>query len=57
MDTDPGRWMIEGQLSAMRSRLLRVDLMHVIGYVFESEAMGNGNGRITAEERSDTGWP
>lgn len=57
MDTDSDRRTIKGQLSATHPRLLLVFFMHDTGSVPQSEAMGNGIGRITAEERSDSGMP
>ena len=50
--TGSDRQTTEGQLSAVHSCLLRVCLMHESRLVFQSEAMGSGNGRITVEKRS-----
>ena len=46
---------IEGQSSGMHSRLPRVCFMHETRFVSQSQAVESGNGRITAEERSDSG--
>ena len=56
LNTDPNMRTKDGHLFATHAPFCDF-LMHETRFVFQSEAMGSGNGRITAEERSDTEMP